>query len=85
MDGNNKEAYNIANKDSILSISSFAEKVATLASTKVIYKISNEGKTLFSRAVLDSKKLELLKWNPYFNIDKGIKRTLEISKWLKNK
>lgn len=85
LDGNNKEAYNIANKDSILSIANFAEKVATIASTKVIYKISNEEKTLFSRAVLDSKKLELLKWIPYFNIDEGIKHTLEINKWLKNK
>ena len=85
LDGNNKEAYNIANKNSILSIANFAEKVAKIAATNVIYKISNEEKTLFSRAVLDNKKLELLKWIPYFNIDEGIKHTLEISKWLKNK
>jgi UDP-glucuronate decarboxylase len=83
--GSNKEIYNISNEKSIVSIADFAKYVSKIANVKLRYEINDNEKSLFSRAVLDNKRLKLLGWNPSYNIDKGIEHTFKISKWLISK
>lgn len=80
--GSDKEIYNISNEKSIVSIADFAKYVSKIANVKLRYEINDNERALFSRAVLDNKRLKLLGWNPSYNIDKGIEHTFKISKWL---
>lgn len=80
--GNNKEAYNISNEESVASIADFAKKVAEKVQVKIKYSIDNREKTLFDRAILDNKKIKLLGWTPRYSLSKGIEHTIKISKWI---
>ena len=74
--GESGEAYNIANRESILSIRELAEMIAHMASVKVIQDIpsaqESKGYSKVQRAVLDPSKLEKLGWKPEFSIKEGI-------------
>lgn len=80
--GDNCNAYNIANKKSIISIRELAELIAQITSSTVKYEIPIEHtKTNDSNivnAILDASKLEGLGWNPKVGIQEGIDRTLRI-------
>lgn len=79
--GESGEAYNIANKDSVVSIALLAEKIAACAGRRVIFDIPEGGTAGGSnivRGVLDGGKLEGIGWTPVYDIDEGIKITLEI-------
>lgn len=81
LEGKKGEAYNIANKDSIVSIAQLAEKIAACAEKKVVYDIPEggvKGAGNIVRGVLDGAKLESIGWTPVYDIDKGIKTTYEI-------
>lgn len=82
--GNSNEAYNVANPQSIVSIAEFAELTAKCGHVFVQYEINQAYPTLFTRAVLNSHKLQQLGWKPSFSISRGIQHTLEIKKWLTN-
>lgn len=75
------EAYNISNKDSIVSLKDVAECLAEKSGVKVVLEIpSEEEKKSFNpmkNSVLDATKLESLGWKAYFGLEEGIERTLK--------
>ena len=78
--GKDGEAYNIANRESILSIKELAEMIANMAGVKIVYDIPSEqevkGYSKVQRAVLDSSKLESLGWKPFIFLEDGLNRVL---------
>lgn len=80
--GDNGEAYNIANSNSIITIKELAELIAQKVEMKVIFEIPEEiekkGYSDIVNAVLDASELEGLGWNPKYGILEGIERTMEI-------
>lgn len=84
IDGENGNAYNISNRDSIISIKEMAELIAAADNKKVEYVIPDEiekrGFTPVTRSVLDSTKLYNLGWKPFWKFEYGIKNTIEIMK-----
>lgn len=75
------EAYNIANKNSTVSIRQYAQTLADLAGVHVKFEIPDDverkGYSTVTRAVLDAQKLECLGWRPLFNLEEGLKRTIK--------
>lgn len=75
-------AYNIANKHAICTIAEYAKEVARQKSKNVLFEIPDEEKqkeqTKITKAVLNSAKLEQLGWQGRYDIERGIKHTLEI-------
>lgn len=86
INGGNGEAYNIANADSRVSISEFAQILSKMAEAGFIIKKpdTNEKKehTPIEYAVLDAAKLERLGWKGRYDIHKGIERTFGIRNWV---
>ena len=82
--GTNCNAYNVANNKSIVSIRDFAEKLVKLGNSQLLFEIPNEKEKKsynpVTRSVLDGSKLESIGWKPIYDIDEGIKMTLEIMK-----
>ncbi len=81
LNGKCAEAYNIANKESIVSIAELAEKIASNAGKSVVFDIPEggvKGGSNIVRGVLCGAKLEAIGWMPIYDIDKGIKTTYEI-------
>lgn len=80
--GASGEAYNIANKNSVATIREYAETLATLGGVKIRNEFPSEDETKgyskISRAVLDGTKLEQLGWVPQYDLESGLKDTLEI-------
>lgn len=83
-DGKAGEAYNIANKNSNVSIREVAETIAGLENKKVILDLpDSKEKASYSvviNSILDSTKLEKLGWEGQYSIGKGLQQTLEILK-----
>lgn len=77
--GRSGEAYNIANKKSIASIREYAEILAALSGVKIKYVLPSEteakGYSQVSRAVLDASKLEMLGWQPQYDLEQGLLKT----------
>ncbi|MBO4912742.1 MAG: NAD-dependent epimerase/dehydratase family protein [Butyrivibrio sp.] len=75
------DAYNISNKDSIVSIRDVAECLAKESGVNVVFEIPTDAeKKSFNpmkNSVLDATKLENLGWKAHFSLDEGIKRTLK--------
>lgn len=82
--GENGEAYNISDLNSICLLKEFAKTVADTCNTKLIFDksvdLQKEGYSKITRAVMNTKKLEKLGWKAKFDIKKGIKSTIEILK-----
>uniref|UniRef100_UPI0040563253 NAD-dependent epimerase/dehydratase family protein n=1 Tax=Agathobacter sp. TaxID=2021311 RepID=UPI0040563253 len=80
--GNRCEAYNIANSEARVTIAGFAEAVAQVCDTKVIFENPNErdiaDRTPIEKQVLDVSKLESLGWKGRFTVMEGIEHTLKI-------
>lgn len=80
--GKNKEAYNISNPDSIISIKEMAELLAKYGKVKLIQTQANKeekkGFNPMSNSSLDSKNLESLGWKSLFSAAEGLKHTLII-------
>lgn len=78
------EAYNIANKDSNVSIRKVADTIANLENKKVIFELpDNKEKASYAvviNSILDSTKLEKLGWEGQYMIEKGLQQTLDILK-----
>ena len=76
LDGKNGEAYNIANKNSVLSIKELAEMIANIAGVRIMYDLPSEqelkGYSKVQRAVLDASRLEALGWKPRITMDEGL-------------
>ncbi|MCM1047739.1 MAG: NAD-dependent epimerase/dehydratase family protein [Clostridiales bacterium] len=84
LNGANGEAYNIANKDSRVTIAEFAGILANMAGVDCVIKTPDENErreqTPIEYAVLDASKLEALGWKGKYDIGKGIERTIGILK-----
>ena len=87
LNGENKNAYNIANKESITSIKHMAEIIAKIGNKKVIMDIPKEISKIANPmecGVLNSDKLESLGWHGHFDLEKGYQHTINILKELEN-
>lgn len=84
--GESGNAYNIANSASRTTIAGFAKEVAAQTGTKVIFadpdEVAKAEMTPIAKQVLSSKKLESLGWKGQFNIEDGIRHTLDIMREL---
>lgn len=80
--GVNGEAYNIANRESVVSIKELAEMIARLGNVHVAFDIASEqeskGFSVVTKAVLDSSKLRRLGWSPAYTLEEGIRQTINI-------
>lgn len=81
INGKNGNAYNISNKNSVVSIRDIAEAIAECAGKKVVFEnssdIEKKGYNLMNNSSLDSEKLESLGWRAVFTLEEGVKRTLQ--------
>lgn len=82
--GNAGEAFNLANKKSIVRICDIAEIIATKSKKKVVYKLlDNLGSSDITNVhdtVLDETKLCKIGWIPKYTIDMGLEHTIAILK-----
>lgn len=76
------EAYNIADETSDIMLRDLASIIADIAGKKVVVEIPDEiekaGYSKATKARLDGKKLRQLGWKARYDINSGIKRTIEI-------
>lgn len=84
--GKKGEAYNISNKNSIVTIRELAELIAQHGNVELLFDIPDiiEQKCFnpMDNSSLNSDKLENLGWNGIFSADTGIKHTIDIIKLL---
>ncbi len=83
LNGESGQAYNIANKDSIVSIADLARMIASCAGKEVVFDIpkgGTKGSSNIVRGVLDGTKLESIGWVPLYDIEKGVNTTYDILK-----
>ena len=82
LDGNTGEAYNIADERSDITLKALAELIAEYSGRKVVFELPEEserrGYSMAVKARLDSSKLKALGWTAYYDIETGIKRTIDI-------
>ncbi len=80
--GKTGEAYNIADKQSNISLRDLAQILADIAHTKVVFEIPDvtemAGYSKATKAILDSTKLQSLGWQAHFPIKKGLSYTVKI-------
>lgn len=76
------EAYNIADSQSDISLRELAQLVATASGTQLRFELPNSvemaGYSTATKAVMDSSRLKSLGWQPRYNIEDGINRTLKL-------
>lgn len=82
--GNAAEAYNVANKDSIVNIRKVADTIADLDHKKVIFELPDSKEkasySVVTNSILDTAKLEGLGWKGQYPAEKGLQQTFEILK-----
>ncbi len=80
INGESGNAYNISNRDSVVSIKQIAEEMAKEVNKNVVYVNASDkekkGYNLMTNSSLDSRKLENLGWRAIFNLKDGINKTL---------
>ncbi len=78
------EAYNIADEASDIMLKDLAKIIAKNAGTEVVFEIPDEvesaGYSKATKARLESRKIQELGWHAKYDIQSGIKRTMEMLK-----
>ena len=78
------EAYNIADKNSNVKLKELATILAEYNDKQVVFELPDEneikGYSTATKAVMTSDKINGLGWKPYYNIEAGLPRTLNILK-----
>ena len=78
--GKKGEAYNIANQSSDITLKDLAAILAKIAQTKVVFELPDEveksGYSKATKARLNGEKIKKLGWNPKYNIETGLKKTV---------
>lgn len=78
------EAYNISNRDSVISIRQIAEKIAEVSGRKVVFEKPSDAEqssyNMMDNSSLDAQKLEALGWKALYNCEDGIRQMYEIMK-----
>lgn len=81
LNGEKGTAYNISNKDSVVTIRELAEALADYAGTKIVFNNPSDaevkGYNLMPNSSLDATKLESLGWTACFDLKTGVKRTID--------
>ncbi len=76
------EMYNVAYSKSVVSIKQIAETVARNANVHIKFEVPTDnesaGYSKFKNAVQNSDKLQNIGWMPYFTLEEGIIRTIDI-------
>lgn len=84
INGENIQAYNIANPDSVITIADFAKIAAECSNCKVVFRNPDDKQIAqlspLSRQVLKTEKLMKLGWIGRFDARKGIEHTINIMK-----
>lgn len=74
------EAYNISNRDSVVTIREFAETMAEAGDVRVIFEEPSEteksGYSVMTNSSLCSDKLEALDWRPCFTLKEAVHKTI---------
>lgn len=85
--GEANNAYNIANKNSNVTIREMAELIAEICHRDVVFHNPQDreraGYNPVTQSVLDASKLENLGWSPKYNLKDGLLRTIGITKQLR--
>lgn len=80
--GKSGEAYNISNKDSIVTIREFAEMLSLCSKQKIIFQdpslAEEKSYNMMSFSALSSNKIEKLGWAGGYDLKAGIQQTLNI-------
>lgn len=78
--GKSGEAYNIADKNSVVTISELAEMIAHIAGRKVVMQLPSEKEkkefTPIKRAVFDISKIEGLGWSISGTMEEKLRKTI---------
>lgn len=81
LNGETGNAYNISNKDSVVSIREMAEALAQASGVNVTFEnpsdIEQRSYNLMSNSALNVEKLESLGWKALFGLKEGIEKTLK--------
>lgn len=84
LNGVSGEAYNISNRDSVITIRKLAENFAKNNMSKIVFENPDDnevlGYNMMSCSALDSSKLEGLGWRGLYKVDEGVRMTVEILK-----
>ena len=82
--GESGEAYNIADEASNITLKDLAIIIADHAGKQVVFEIPDAveaaGYSKATKALLDGSKLKKLGWKPFYTIQDGIPRTIDILK-----
>lgn len=74
-------AYNISNKDAVVSIREMAEAMAKAGHVKIVFEnpsdLEKKGYNMMDNSSLDASRLEALGWKALFNMEEGAKRSVE--------
>lgn len=85
--GENGEVYNISYPESDITLKEMAELIAKYVDKKVVFDLPSDIERKWfskaSKARMDNKKIKNLGYNPRFNMNDGIKRTIDILKVVK--
>ena len=80
--GESGEAYNIADEASNITLKDLAKIIADHAGKQVVFEIPDAveaaGYSKATKALLDGSKLKKLGWKPFYTIQDGIPRTIDI-------
>ena len=84
LEGENGEAYNIADIQGDIMLKDLASIIAEINGKKVVFEIPDEveaaGYSKATKARLNGSKLQNLGWNPRYDIKSGMERTINILK-----
>ena len=82
LNGQNGEAYNIADESSNIALRDLAGLIAEYTKRKVIFETPDvteaAGYSKATKALLDGSKLKGIGWKPFYSIRDGVLRTIEI-------
>ena len=82
LNGEDGQAYNIADKNSDIELKQLAQLLSAINNKCVIFEIPNDvekkGYSNSKKALLSSKKINSIGWNAKYDIESGVKRTVEI-------
>lgn len=80
--GESGEAYNIADEESTITLKELAWIIANYAGRQVVFEtpdlVEAAGYSKATKALLDGSKLKKLGWKPFYTIQNGIPRTMDI-------
>ena len=77
--GKTKNAYNIADVRSNVSIREFAEMIALKSEREVIFDLpdnTGKNKPIISQAIFNTEKINKIGWFPQWKLEEGVSHTL---------